>query len=71
MSYSLVAVIRIDVFEWCACELWREVVLHPHGQGQALLESWIGLGAFIFVLLVIPNLKEQQPGKRQVAPGPF
>lgn len=56
IAYSLVMVEGVDVLKWCGGELRRKSALHPDWNRRSLLQRRIRLRAFIFVLVIVPNL---------------
>lgn len=56
ITYSLVVVEGVDVLKWGGGELQWKSALHPHWNRRSLLQRRIRLRAFIFVLVIVPNL---------------
>lgn len=55
-THHLVMVKRVDVLKGCTGQFRRKAALQSDWYGQSLLQSGIRLGAFILVLVLIPNL---------------
>lgn len=66
-TYPLVVVEAVYILEGGGGELWREAALQPDGDGGPLLQRGVRLGAFIFVLVLIPNLGNNRDARSVTA----
>jgi hypothetical protein len=51
-------IIGVDVLKWYGGELRGKSALHPDWNRRSLLQRRVWLRAFIFILVVIPNLSK-------------
>ena len=59
ITYSLVMVEGVDVLKRGGGELQGKSALHPDWNRRSLLQRRIRLRAFIFVLVIVPNLLKE------------
>lgn len=57
----------VYILEGGGGEFWRKAALQPDGNGGPLLQRGVRLGAFIFVLVLIPNLANNRDARSVTA----